>query len=559
MSCQKKAFIFFLLVLCLPSLFGQEVRVKKSGISYDFRTLQDEAADHDFDVLHYYFDWTMDHGNRYIQGLAVIRSRSLTDALDSISLHLDRAMTVSDVRQERISVPFLHTGDQLSISLAQTYRTGEEFEVAINYQGHPRDGLDFSSHRGQPIIWSLDEPIGARSWFPCWDLPDDKATAEIRITVPRNMLAASNGTLIGSEMNGDDTVTYVWQELYPISTYLIFVAATNYVTFSDTYHAETKSMEVTHFVYPEHLNQAREDFSVTVPQIAFFSRVFGEYPFLEEKYRMAAIPGRTSMEHQTCTSYSEQAVTGTHQYDWLIAHELAHQWWGDLVTLADWSDIWLNEGFATYSDALWQEYLYGFEGLKARVASFKEWYFQSHGGTGNPPEHPIHDPPEGHLFCDIEYEKAACVLHMLRFVVGDEAFWSILKKYAKDFAYANAATEDFRKVCESVSGNDLRWFFDQWIYEAGYPVYQFGWGYTGHSRVRVVINQIQEDFPLFRMPVELRFALPSGAAKRIAHVDREKNIFEFTFPERPADVQLDPDGWILCEQEPFVKKSRRRR
>lgn len=546
----------FLLVFLLNSLFAQEILHHKQGLKYDFRTLILEAPEHNFDVLHYQFDWKIDFYSQHIQGKATISARSLINGLNKITLHLDESMTVTNINQNQVPINFIHQNDLLDIYLIQTHHLDEEFEVEITYHGYPQSGLNFSYHQNQPIIWSLDEPSLARNWFPCYDLPSDKATAEMRITVPSNMVIASNGSLTNIVPNLDNTVTYLWQENYPIATYLISIAATNYETFSDYYSSGSKTMEVTYFAYPEHLSQAQEDFSVTVSMIEFYADIFGEYPFLKEKYGMAEIPGSASMEHQTCTSYSSNLVTGTHKYDWIVAHELAHQWWGDLVTLAEWADIWLNEGFATYSDALWQENLYGFEGLKSRMADFKNIYFGRHTGS----EHPIYDPPPGHLFCTIEYEKAAWVLHMLRSVVGDDNFWKILKKYAQDYAYTNSTTEDFRSVCEQVYGAELGWFFNQWIYQAGYPTYQFGWGYSGQNRrVRVVINQIQEDFPFFEMPVELRFTLPSRTVNKIVWVRDKNNSFDFFLQEKPLDVLFDPDSWLLCKVEEFHKKGKRKR
>jgi len=540
--------LFF--ILSLNFLVAQEIPQHRVGLKYDFRVLLQESLEHDFDILHYRFDWTFDLASQFLAGRAVIKSKSLADNLDRVLLHLDDSMIVTQISQNLNPISFIHSNDLLEIFLDKSYQDSDEFEVKITYQGTPQSGLNFSLHENQPIIWSLDEPTMARNWMPCYDLPDDKATAEMHITVPKDMIAASNGFLIDVIENADSTVTFVWRENYPISTYLLSVAATNYIAFYDDYFSGAKAMEVHYYAYPEHLTQAQEDFSITVPMIEFYSDLFGEYPFLDEKYGMAEIPGRVSMEHQTCTSLSSELVTGAHIYDWIIAHELAHQWWGDLVTLTDWADIWLNEGFATYSDALWQEHLYGFDGLKSRMADFRRIYFTQHKG----PDHPIYDPPLGHLFCEIEYEKGAWVLHMLRFVVGDSDFFSILRKYAQDYSYSNATTEDFRSVCEKIYGADLGWFFDQWIYGAGYPTYQFGWAYSGGNRVRVVINQTQEDLPLFKMPLEIQFVFPSRVEKRVVWVENEYNIFDFTLEERPSDVLFNPDNWTLCTVEDFYKK-----
>ena len=559
----KKTHIFpivFLLFLSY-SLTAQEIPYRESGKKRDFRVFLLEDQAHDFDVLHYEFDWKLDFAAQRIEGKAGITLRSL-GATDRITLHLADDMHVTGITQGQTPVSFVHQNDLLDIYPLSTLNPDEELSVTISYSGTPQpasdelqSGLNFSYHGDDPIIWSLDEPIGARQWFPCYDVPSDKATVKMHITVADDMIVASNGDLIGVVSNPDQTKTYIWEENYPISTYLISIAATNYETFSDIYTTDSRTMEVLFYAYPEHFTQAIEDFSVTVPMIEFFADVFGEYPFLDEKYGMAEIPENASMEHQTCTSLASRLVTGTHQYDYIIAHELAHQWWGDLVTLTDWADIWLNEGFATYSDALWIENLYGFEGLKSRMGDFKDIYFTYHEGE----DHPIYDPPAGHLFCVIEYEKAAWVLHMLRFVVGDDNFWRILREYAGLYAYSNASTEDFRAVCEQIHGGGLGWFFDQWIYGAGYPSYQFGWGCSSQNEVRVIINQIQEDSPLFRMPVELAFVFPSGTVTKVVWVEGANNRFQFDFPEKPLEVLFDPDSWILCEVGDFEKKGKTKR
>lgn len=559
----KKTHIFpivFLLFLSY-SLTAQEIPYRESGKKRDFRVFLLEDQAHDFDVLHYEFDWKLDFSARRIEGKAGITLRSL-GATDRITLHLADDMHVAGITQGQSPVFFVHQNDLLDIYPLKTLNPDEELTVSISYSGTPQpasdelqSGLNFSYHGEDPIIWSLDEPMGARQWFPCYDVPSDKATVKMHITVADDMIVASNGDFIGVVSNPDQTKTYTWEENYPISTYLISITATNYETFSDVYTTGSETMEVLFYAYPEHLTQAIEDFSVTVPMIEFFADVFGEYPFLDEKYGMAEIPGNASMEHQTCTSLASRLVTGTHQYDYIIAHELAHQWWGDLVTLTDWADIWLNEGFATYSDALWIENLYGFEGLKSRMGAFKDIYFNYHEGE----DHPIYDPPAGHLFCVIEYEKAAWVLHMLRYVVGDVNFWRILREYAGLYAYSNASTEDFRAVCEQIHGGELGWFFDQWIYGVGYPTYQFGWGYSSQNEVRVIINQVQEDFPLFRMPVELAFVLPSGTVRKVVWVEGANNRFQFDFPEKPLQVLFDPDSWILCDVRNFEKKGKTKR
>jgi len=543
------------LFLGISGAFSQEIPRSQSGLKYDLRLQEQTTEEHNFDVIHYEFDWNIASSSQGIQGNAIIHGESSIQSLNTITIDLSNSMTVASVKQNQKSLSFSHQDNVLTIYLSKNYNKGESFTVEISYSGHPTSGLYYDFHGSEPIIYSLDEPSDARNWFPCYDHPSDKATVDLDITVPSKMVAASNGTLMGVKANSDNTVTYSWQVSYPISTYLISVAATNYVTFSHTYTSGPEEMDVIYYVYPELLEHAKTDFENTVPQIEFYSEVFGEYPFLGEKYGHALIPGGTAMEHQTCTSFPARAIDGEQAHDYLIAHELAHQWWGDLVTLEDWPEIWLNEGFATYSDALWWEHLYGMAGLKARMQEFRTILFERYSG----PHHAIYDPPQGYLFSAIEYEKGAWVLHMLRFVVGENNFWKTLKSYAKIYAYDTVTTDDFKSVCEDFYGEDLDWFFDQWIYEPGYPRYEFSWGHSGSNSVRVVIKQTQESYPLYTMPIELQVVLPSGTVKRTVWVDEKTNAYDLSFAESPSDVLFDPDQWILCYRGSFQKKGTKKR
>jgi len=553
MNRMLKRSIISVILLGILSLALTAQKIPQPQGKTDIRILLENEPPHNYDVLNYRFNWNLDYDRRHIQGRVTVEARSLASELRTIDLHLDQSMAVTAIRSGGQPVGFTHSGRQLTVNLPQAVPENSLFEVTIDYHGLPQAGLNFSTHETSPIIWSLDEPSDARYWFPCYDYPSDKATADIRITVPSSMVAASNGVLTSILVNSSDTVTYIWREEYPISTYLIFVAATDYQILTDTYTTSDGSMPLSFFVYPEHLEAAQEDFSITVSMIEYFAGLFGEYPFFKEKYGMAEIPGRTSMEHQTCTSIADQLVLGTHAYDHIIAHELAHQWWGDLVSPKEWADIWLNEGFASYSEALWEEHLFGFPGLRVQMADFKERYFRDHQGN----EHPIYSPPEGHLFCIIEYKKAAWVLHMLRYITGEERFWEILRTWGEEFAYASADTEDFRAVCERITGDDLKWFFDQWLYGYGYPQFRVGWT-SQEGRTKVTINQAQDN-QIFRTPLEIRFELSSGSRTETVWVDDKTETFSFPLPEIPSEVRIDPDGWVLCDVAKFRKKGGARR
>jgi aminopeptidase N len=320
MNKKSKFLAIFFLFLGISATFGQEILRSQSGLKPDLRLLERTTEEHNFDVIHYEFEWNLDFDSNSIQGKAIVEGESSIQGLNTITLDLSNNMTVAGVTQDQNSLSFNHQDNLLTIYLTKNYKKGESFSVQISYSGHPTSGLYYDFHGSAPIIYSLTEPSDARHWFPCYDHPSDKATAELNITVPSKMKAASNGTLMEVKSNPDNTKTYVWQVSYPIATYLISVAATNYVTFSDKYTSGQEEMEVIYYVYPELLEHARTDFANTVSQIEFYADVFGEYPFLGEKYGMALIPGGTAMEHQTCTSYPARVIDGEQAYDWLIAH-----------------------------------------------------------------------------------------------------------------------------------------------------------------------------------------------------------------------------------------------
>jgi aminopeptidase N len=248
------------------------------------------------------------------------------------------------------------------------------------------------------------------------------------------------------------------------------------------------------------------------------------------------------MENFTCTTYGAALVTGNNQHDWVVAHELAHSWWGNNVTLADWAHIWLNEGFATYGDALWAEHVGGEAALDARMEEFKTAYFDEDADD----RFPIYDPVI--MFGATVYEKGAWIVHMLRYVVGDSVFLDILQTYQATFAFGNAATEELKTVCETVSGMDLTAFFDEWVYQAGYP--EYGWNWTAYTDgiyyyVHFNLFQAQLDAPVFTTPIELLVSTASGDSLVRLPVGAATETYLLQFDESPTDVAFDPGNNIL--------------
>lgn len=497
-----------------------------------------------FDVHSYRISLRIDPQKQWVNGKVNIQAKIVRDSLQHLELELGNHLQIDSIRFSQQTVTHLQTEETLLIILNTTLHADESLDLTIFYQGNPaagdRGGFHFDSFNSKPLIWSLSEPFGARDWWPCKDTPADKAdSVDIIITVPEPLIVASNGNLVNFT-GQDGWRTFHWQERYPITTYLVSVAIYEYFTYSEFFnYSATDSMEIQYYVFPEHQASVRENFAQTLPAMAIFTRLFGPYPFLKEKYGHAEFGWGGGMEHQTITSLGSWSVP-------LIVHELAHQWWGDMITCRDFHHIWLNEGFATYSEALYWEATLGREAYLADMLANRylmggSIYVQNlsdrsrifHGG--------------------LSYAKGAWVLHMLRHVVGDSAFFRILHEYAAapELKYGTAVTEDFQTVCEDVTGESLRWFFQQWIYGEFYPAYFYQWtakkNQTGNYQVNLEIEQHPIDNYLFKMPIDIFIHTAVSETTIVVWDSLKVQNFEFELSARPLQVELDPDKWILKE------------
>ena len=504
----------------------------------------------DVDVERYTIDLQVFPATQTVAGTVRIEARSLVSALTRLDVDLRSELTVTGVRRGAFPAPWARVGHELQVTLDRAYTTGEAFDVTIDYNGTPPQlgfgAFTFNTHAGEPIISSLSEPYGARAWWACIDRPDDKAIVDMNLTVPDTLTGVSNGLLTATVINGDGTHTFQWRSSYPISTYLVSVAISNYTTWTDDYVPVTggPAMPVHNWVYPEHATAAQQDFSATVPMLEFFSELFGEYPFVDEKYGHAIFTVGGAMEHQTATSYGSNLIVGDNRFDWVVAHELAHQWWGDAVGPASFSEIWLNEGFASYSEALWFEHLNGATGLQAYMASLDTRPFCG----------PLYNPTCG-LFHRTVYDKGGWVLHMLRGVIGDTDFFDGLGDYYQTFKYDSATTDGLRTVMETASGRSLTAFFDRWVIQTGEPSYEWGWTAAATPAgwvVYVEVRQVQAG-PPFQMPIPLRLSTASGAQDVVIDNTVGQEFFQMPpVASQPTGMMFDPDNWILKSAVPVT-------
>jgi aminopeptidase N len=387
------------------------------------------------------------------------------------------------------------------------------------------------------MIWSLSEPYGARDWWPCKDTPTDKAdSVNISLEVPTGLIAASNGKLVETEIIGNWT-TYHWQERYPIATYLVSVAIHPYKVFYDWYkYSPTDSMRLEYYVFPDHFDAVQTTYGLTKDMLGAMADRFGEYPFINEKYGHAEFVWGGGMEHQTITSLG--------RYDeGLIAHELGHQWWGDMVTCANFQHIWLNEGFATYSEALWYEKRDNdIQSLHNEMALNRNWYGFRPGTIYVEDTTSVSSIFNGSL----SYAKASWVVHMLRHVVGDSAFFNGLQEFGNRYRFKSAVTEQFQTVMEEVSGKDLESFFQRWIYGELYPIYEVVYSQSDNNLL-IQIIQIQGS-DIFIMPIDIKATyIDESESTWVVDNSLRQQFYSLIIPDGKTiqRLELDPDNWIL--------------
>jgi aminopeptidase N len=466
--------------------------------------------------------------------------------LSTLDLDLVPSMNADSVRVAGTLVATTHVGDVLTVTLDRAYANGELVDLTIWYHGAPSGGTfgsawSWDTRAGKPHLWTLSEAYGARSWWPCKDWPEDKAdSVTVRMTVPTGMITASNGTLISSSDNGTVAVTQ-WKERHPITTYLVSIASYAYTVVNDWYKkTPTDSMLIRFHLYPEWVSSGAATHAKVKGMIAAFAARMGPYPFFDEKYGHANFQWGGGMEHQTCTS-----IGGT--WESVTAHELGHQWWGDNVTCADFHHIWLNEGFATYTEALWKEAGGGLAAYQTRINSSRYYGAGTIYVADEYDENAVFDG-------NLSYNKGGVVLHMLRHVMGDTLFFDALRAYGAAWGGRSATTEDFRDVCESVGGRDLDKFFAEWIYGEYYPQYRHGWSTypdpNGGYTLSLVIGQ-EQTWQKFWMPVDVRVTTASGSQTFVAWDSLAVQSFLFHVDQVPTAVSIDPDGWILRTATPY--------
>lgn len=501
------------------------------------------SASNNFDVKYYRCEWEVNPTIRFIKG-KVTSYFVITAPSSSITYDLMNTLTVDSVKGPNGNISYSQTNNTLIINFAGSKAQGTLDSVSIYYKGVPPDNgfgsFEINTHAGIPILWTLSEPYGSRDWWPCKNGLDDKADSiDVYITNPSQYKAASNGLLQDEIISGDKKTTH-WKHRYPIASYLVCMAVTNYAEYKDYIQIGDQNLLMQTFCYPENLALFKQQTQLLFPTMKYYSELFGTYPFINEKYGHVQFGWGGGMEHQTSTFlYSPD--------EFLMSHELAHQWFGDKITIGSWQHIWLSEGFATFLTNLDAEKKYPQTAMLGRTLEINKITANSGGSVF------VKDTSSVDRIFDarLSYSKGGYLLNMLRWILGDDNFFTGLKKYFNDptLAYNFAVTKDLQRNLEDVSGKKLDYFFDQWFYGEGYPSYNIQWSQVGNDYVKIKMNQITSNpsVDFFKLPVALLFK--NATQQKTIIIDNQANgeIFFNNIGFIADTVIVDPDHWLITK------------
>ncbi|MBN2093188.1 T9SS type A sorting domain-containing protein [candidate division KSB1 bacterium] len=562
------AFLFFILSYSL--LFARQYdivsAVERQGhllekrIQHEQALIQKWAAfqisseQRKYDVTYYGLNLNIDPTRQSLDGFVAIHFNCLA-SLTQLELDLFSNFKVDKILLKNQELTYTRNGNKLFVNLPRTFQKDNSGEIQVYYRGKPvlhvQGGAFYFQTHGdnQPIICTTCELEGASTWWPCKDYPGDKPdSADINITVPADLVVATNGLLrkVTAHLNQK---TYYWHVSYPIVMYNIALNISNYTHFTDVLALNNgETLLLDYYVYPENLELAQKQFRQVKDVVGFFSEKFCPYPFSKEKYGLAEVY-YWGMEHQTMIAYGNNYRNNTDIYPWdyIILHETAHEWFGNLISLKEWGHFWMNEAFATYAEPLFIEHKHGRESYFQYMD-----YLKSRISTSREKTAPLFCTDSTNAIASYSgniYFKGAWVLHTLRHVLGDKMFDQVIQSYCADkrYRYKYVDSYDFINLCEAVTGRELSWFFQQWVFGTGRPDYEFKWKSVPEGQQYVINFTIKQNQTnqLFKMPIPLRLTTLKGDSSFTIWDSLAVQNFTIKTQSKPVDLQFDPENWIL--------------
>jgi aminopeptidase N len=565
----KKLFAVLLALGIVPVLWAQPHEEAAADTSW--KRSYRASAPRINDLVHTKLDVQFDYNKSYMYGKAWITLAPHFYPTDSLSLDA-KGMDIKKVAIVKGSsttpLKYKYDGWILNIDLDKTYKGGENYTVYIDYTAKPDEvqvqgsaaitdakGLYFINPKGEEKdkptqIWTQGETEATSVWCPTIDKPDQKTTNEFVITVPDKYVTLSNGKMVAQKKNSDGTRTDTWKMELPHAPYLFFMGVGQYSVIKDSY----KGKEVSYYVEKEYAPVARKIFGHTPEMIAFYSRILGvEYPWVKysqivgRDYVSGAMENTTSTLHQESAQQDARELVDGNNWESTIAHELFHQWFGDLVTCESWSNLTLNESFANYSETLWDEYKYGKDAGDAQNYTDMAGYLTSQSEKKDLVRFYYTDKEA--MFDAVSYNKGGRILHMLRNYVGDSAFFKSLNLYLTTNKFKSAEAHQLRLAFEEITGKDMNWFWNQWYYGAGHPKLSIDYVYDDNAKqVQVIVKQTQAG-QTFKLPIAVDIYNGANKVRHKVWIDDKTDTLTFSYTTRPDLVNVDGDKILLTDKK----------
>lgn len=555
----------FCLLIILPILQYTSAQVTDDA----WKNLYRESAPRINDLVHTKLEVTFDYDRSWMYGKAWITLQPHFYATDSLTLDA-KGMEIKKVEIANGSpLKYAYDGMQLRIQLNKMYSGGEKYTIYIDYISKPDElkvqgsaaitdakGLYFINPKGEKKnkptqIWTQGETEANSVWFPTIDKPDQKTTEEIYMTVPKKYVTLSNGKLVSQKDNADGTRTDYWKMELPHAPYLFFMGVGDYAIVKDSY----KGKEVNYYVEKEYEKVAKTIFGYTPEMMAFYSKITGiDYPWVKysqivgRDYVSGAMENTTATLHQESAQQDARELVDGNGWESTIAHELFHQWFGDLVTTESWSNLTLNESFANYSETLWDEYKHGKDAGAAQNYKDMQGYLGSESQDKNLVRFYYRDKED--MFDAVSYNKGGRILHMLRNYVGDSAFFKALNLYLTTNKFKSAEAHQLRLAFEEITGKDLNWYWNQWYYGSGHPQLEISYDYDDNAKkVTVNIKQTQAGDKVFMLPLAIDIYNGAAKTRHQVWIKNKEEAFTFNYTTKPDLVNVDGDKILLCEKK----------
>ncbi len=497
------------------------------------------------DIQSYIFNLSLNDDDNKIEGEALItvdfKNEVNEFALDLIAKSETYGMELKGVFEDSTKISYTYEGNKLKI--IPSAKPLKQRTYKIQYQGIPERGLVIDTTKfGQRSFFGDNWPNLARHWLPSVDHPSDKASIEFRITAPDHYDVVATGEKIEESNLGNGFKLTTYKELAPVAMKVVTIGVTR---FASKVMDEIEGIPISAWVYPENRLDGFSDYGVATDIMKYFIDNIGPYSYA----KLANMQAKTQwggLENAGTISYFENSVTGKNEVEGLIAHEIAHQWFGNSASENDWNHVWLSEGFATYFAILYQESVYGDEKRKEELALDRKQIIDYYKKKPSPiVDLSIKDPMK--VLSTNTYQKGGWVLNMLRYKLGDDIFWKGIRAYYKKYRNSNAMTADFQKVLEKVSGQNLESFFQQWIFTKGYPEIKWDWSYK-KGKIKIDIEQTQ-DYHIFSFPLEIQIQKDGKSNIVTVEMNTSKSSFEIDVDFQPDVILLDPNLWLLFEEK----------